>query len=738
MSGDGNTPTVEEQIAALTAQMTANAEKLKALETENAEIRATNGELRALIDGVAPDNHAPEINSEQDVDRSQPNAPVDASGPNVNNSVGHNQTTRQTARVDIDLNLPTNEAPSEPNPAPGLRIGNVLGTPMAAQSTQGLVKPGFDLPMSSDNEFSRRFAEMEALIQRIPGVPAPIRKSTANSFADSPFVDEIALLEMPKKFHFPNMKQYEGTTDPDDHIAQYKQRMFTAAIPRDLREACMCKAFGSSLNGPALQWYTNLPNNSISSFAQLTDTFVEQFASSRKLEKLSDDLYTITQRQGENLRAYVGRFNREKVQIPHCNQATAIYAFRKGLRYDSDLYKELTKYPCRTMEDVLAKAWAQIKWEEDEANYMVRVNNHSNRRNDRVERRSNDRRVDPYPTIDKRNSNPRNDGSSNNTHGRGNTKSTRQKVDAPEYNLSIEPVDLVSVMKEMGNTVKWPRKMNALPEHRDARLRCEFHGDHGHRTEDCVALKYEVAELLKRGHLLEFLTEKGKQTVARREEKRQSNDTPPEPPRQDRVINYIAGGSEVSGVSYSSAKRHTRQVSNAEVMPNRDRPSTVDETVTFKSTDKSDLFSPHHDALVISLHIANCLTKRILIDNGSSCNILFNSALREMQVDESKLSRRTTTLTGFSGEQKNTLGEIVLPIYAEGVNLYINFLVLDCQSPYNAILGRPWIHEMKAIPSTYHQMIKFPTKWGVKEIKGEQRAARECYQNSMKKKKETL
>ena len=158
--------------------------------------------------------------------------------------------------------------------------------------------------------------------------------------------------------------------------------MFTAAFPRDLREACMCKAFGSSLNGPALQWYTNLPNNSINSFVQLTDTFVEQFARSCKLEKQSDDLYTITQRHGENLRTYVGYFNREKVQIPHCNQATAIYAFRKGLKFDSDLYKELTKYPCRTIEDMLAKSWAQIKWEEDEANFVGKTNDNANLRND--------------------------------------------------------------------------------------------------------------------------------------------------------------------------------------------------------------------------------------------------------------------------------------------------------------------------------------------------------------------
>ena len=69
-----------------------------------------------------------------------------------------------------------------------------------------------------------------------------------------------------------------------DHIASYKQRMFTTAIPHDLREVCMCKSFGSSMMGPALQWFTNMPNNFISSFFQLMDTFVEQFASSKKLE----------------------------------------------------------------------------------------------------------------------------------------------------------------------------------------------------------------------------------------------------------------------------------------------------------------------------------------------------------------------------------------------------------------------------------------------------------------------
>ncbi|KAF3494369.1 hypothetical protein DY000_02052854 [Brassica cretica] len=68
---------------------------------------------------------------------------------------------------------------------------------------------------------------------------------------------------MPRKFSFPSIKAYNGTTDPDNHVAQYRQRMLTVALPKGSREATMCKGFGSTLTGPALQWYINLPSRSI-------------------------------------------------------------------------------------------------------------------------------------------------------------------------------------------------------------------------------------------------------------------------------------------------------------------------------------------------------------------------------------------------------------------------------------------------------------------------------------------
>ncbi|XP_031257395.1 uncharacterized protein LOC116115381 [Pistacia vera] len=232
-------------------------------------------------------------------------------------------------------------------------------------------------------------------------MPIPTKKSKPHCYADSPFMDAITLADMPYKFTIPSMKPYDGTTDPDDHIASYKQQIFTVLIPRMLREACMCKSFCSSLSGPALQWYTNLPNGSIDSFAQLTDIFVEHFASSKKLEKLSTDLYRVYQRRGEPLREYISRFNKEKIYIASCNPETTVDAFKKGLLPDGKLCKELTKLDCTTMEDALARAVIQIRWEEDEMNWVSHAR-YDSRRNDK---RPKFRSIEPHHKPSPRNLN---------------------------------------------------------------------------------------------------------------------------------------------------------------------------------------------------------------------------------------------------------------------------------------------------------------------------------------------
>ena len=88
-------------------------------------------------------------------------------------------------------------------------------------------------------------------------------------------------------------------------------------------------------------------------------------------------------------------------------------------------------------------------------------------------------------------------------------------------------------------------------------------------------------------------------------------------------------------------------------------------------------------------------------------------------------------LVGFGGTRVLPLGAVTLFIvvgdYPQQITKDVTFLVVDCSSTYNAILRRPTLNLWKAVTSTYHLMIKFPTNYGVGELRGNQVAARECY-----------
>lgn len=155
-------------------------------------------------------------------------------------------------------------------------------------------------------------------------------------------------------------------------------------------------------------------------------------------------------------------------------------------------------------------------------------------------------------------------------------------------------------------------------------------------------------------------------------------------------------------------------------------------SLIFDESDRKFVTEPQHDSLVICLPIGNCLIKRILVDNGSAANIMMLNTLQQMGLAESDMVKRSTTLVGFSEETKRTSWEISLPPYAQGVNLLEKFLIIDYDSTHNIIMGRPWIHDLKAVPSAYHQVIKFPMPWRVQKIFGDQSTARECYKTCLK------
>ena len=70
---------------------------------------------------------------------------------------------------------------------------------------------------------------------------------------------------------------------------------------------------------------------------------------------------------------------------------------------------------------------------------------------------------------------------------------------------------------------------------------------------------------------------------------------------------------------------------------------------------------------------------------------------------------------------------IVVGVYPQQIAKEVNFLIVDCSSFYNAIIGRPTLNNWKSVMFTYHLSVKFPTNYGIGQVQGDQLAARECY-----------
>ncbi|KAF3538186.1 hypothetical protein F2Q69_00022575 [Brassica cretica] len=177
---------------------------------------------------------------------------------------------------------------------------------------------------------------------------------------------------------------------------------------------------------------------------------------------------------------------------------------------------------------------------------------------------------------------------------------------------------------------------------------------------------------------MDFLSEKAESHLSKQTSAKPSEAAPASPPRHDEVIHVISRGSEISGISHAAVKKSTW---NAKHGLETDKPKCLllgTDKISFKAKEKERVLTPHHDALVISLTVANCLVKRILVDNGSSDNIIFQAAYKDLGLEKRALTRRITPLIGFSGEVKQTAGEVTLPLYAEGINMSTKFLVVDC------------------------------------------------------------
>jgi hypothetical protein len=141
--------------------------------------------------------------------------------------------------------------------------------------------------------------------------------------------------------------------------------------------------------------------------------------------------------------------------------------------------------------------------------------------------------------------------------------------------------------------------------------------------------------------------------------------------------------------------------------------------------------SPGKYPLVVDTVIGNVRLTKVLVDEGSSLNIIYAETLRLLQIDLSSIRTGTTPFHGIiPGKRVQPLGQLDLPVcFGTPSNFRretLTFEVVGFQGTYHAVLGRPCYTKFMAVPNYTYLKLKMPGPNGVITVSPTYRHAYEC------------
>ena len=229
----------------------------------------------------------------------------------------------------------------------------------------------------------------------------------------------------------------------------------------------MCRAFLTTLKGPARIWFSRLMPNSINTFKVLSAQFTSHFIGGHKYKRSTACLMSIKQREDKTLRSYITRFNKEAISIDEADDKILVAAFTNGLRKGKFLFS-LYKNDLKTMLEVLYRATKYMNAED-----ALLAREEKPRKRERMEDARQDQGRKKPRTEDK--------------------KDERCPKPLGGRFTSFTPlnalIDQVLMQIKDEEALTFPGKLKSDPSKRSIDNYCRFHRDHGHDTADCYDLK---------------------------------------------------------------------------------------------------------------------------------------------------------------------------------------------------------------------------------------------------------
>ncbi|RDX69355.1 hypothetical protein CR513_51539, partial [Mucuna pruriens] len=400
----------------------------------------------------------------------------------------------------------------------------------------------------------------------------------------------------------------------------------------------------------------------------------------------------------------MARFNDATVRVNNLDQKFFVKAFQKGLRV-GPFSDALALYKPTSMEEIRVRAEKHVEMEE--SRFEKRETEH-------LSRDGRPRPIRQRPLLI------------------GGWKPPRRQDLEVRHEVPPKFTPLkekkAHIMREICHTrlLNFPQAARGKQLGKNRRELCDFHRAVGHSTEECWTLGAQLEGLVQQGRLGKYVARTGREK-ARGESPRSVG--------YRGTISTISGGGELGGEQDFQRKRKAHQsyqiLTGANLTPLGERRKGC--TITFEEKDRR-YEVVGDEPMVISVVTEDFKIERVLIDQGSSANILYGSTYRRMGL--SGLKETPGCLYGFSGERVPIKGIVELDnIFGEGGNekmILVLYTVIEAETSYNIIMGRPALNRLKAIVSTYHLCMKYPTTEGVGAVWADSSMAKRCYQDSLK------
>ncbi|XP_056685908.1 uncharacterized protein [Spinacia oleracea] len=447
----------------------------------------------------------------------------------------------------------------------------------------------------------------------------------------TPFCDDIMNAPKEPKVKTPTIEAYDGTTDSDMHLVAYRHHMYVQGT----NEATWCKYFPATLKGVASKWFERLPPGSIASFNELQTLISTRFMAYKEERKTSMPLGRIQQGKDEYLRSYVKCFNLEAGQIPDLPNGVSFDNFIRGLKKGSFKFN-LVKKSVRTMAEVLDEAEAFIhELEICSASKDGKAGEatDSSGKKEKIDRKV--PRVNATWALSKE----------HDTNSPGQKRGHPQEREYFEYNTYLLTI-LVDVgtrfdlerpfpMKSPAERLQEPEESPGRPSLQGApkKLLAKKHSRHG------------------KNHY-----KKNKSPVSATEGNHSGGG----------FVAVISGGPAVGGPTMRGQKDYARRL--GQVMLSGKSPVDPFPRIEICESDGGRVATPHDDPLVVEIKISNMRVKRILIDTGSSSDIMSMEFLSRLAHDPKTIESIHYPIIGFGGSIIHLVGVINLPVRIGGQN----------------------------------------------------------------------